>query len=442
MMKRGIITLLCYIAVSLPAYAQVQVLSLKTCIEKGLKNNYSLRIVKNDEQIAVNNATRANAGYLPTVEAVAGYDATLDSRDTRTRGTSDVTRERNIVGHNVNAGINAEWTIFDGYKIQTNYQRLQELKLQSATQTRMAIEDYIAELVSEYYNYVQQRIRLRNLQYAVSLSKERLRIAQERWITGDKSRLDLQQAQVDFNADSAQSLKQLESLASSQIRLNELMAEKEMNMRIRVRDTMINVESSLSFDSLWAATLRTNAALINAAHNKKLSEIDLRNVKSRDFPYIRLNGQYGYTYDRYNSGTTRSRHNWGGNIGVTIGMKLFDGNRRREMANAQINIDNAELAQQELELALKADLADLWQAYENNLKLLALEKQNLVTAKENYYIANERFMLGDLAGIEIREAQNSLLDAEERILVAEYDTKICEISLRQLSGSIMEYIEE
>lgn len=143
-MKRGIITLLCYIAVSLPAYAQVQVLSLKTCIEKGLKNNYSLRIVKNDEQIAVNNATRANAGYLPTVEAVAGYDATLDSRDTRTRGTSDVTRERNIVGHNVNAGINAEWTIFDGYKIQTNYQRLQELKLQSATQTRMAIEDYIA----------------------------------------------------------------------------------------------------------------------------------------------------------------------------------------------------------------------------------------------------------------------------------------------------------
>ena len=93
-------------------------------------------------------------------------------------------------------------------------------------------------------------------------------------------------------------------------------------------------------------------------------------------------------------------------------------------------------------IAAHVDLADLWQAYENNLKRLALEKQNLVTAKENYYIANERFMLGDLAGIEIREAQNSLLDAEERILVAEYDTKICEISLRQLSGSIMEYIEE
>lgn len=422
--------------------AHAQVFSLRDCIEKGLKNNYSLRIVKNDEQIASNNATKANAGYLPTVDAQAGYDASLDSRDTRARGTGSITSERNTVNHNINAAINAEWTIFDGYKIQTNFQRLKELKLQSATQTRMAIEDYIAQLASEYYNYVQQRIRLRNLQYAVSLSKERLRIVQERWITGDKSRLDLQQAQVDFNADSAQSLKQRENLASSRIRLNELMAEKELNRHLRIRDTAINVESSLSFDSLWAATLRTNSSLLNAAHNKRLSEIDLKSVKSRDFPYVRLNAQYGYTYDLYGSGSTRYRHDWGGNIGVTIGMKIFDGNRRREIANAQINIDNAELARQELELTLKADLADLWQAYENNLELLALERQNLVTARENYYVANERYMLGDLAGIEMREAQKSLLDAEERILVAEYDTKICEISLRQLSGSIMEYIGE
>ncbi len=41
----------------------------------------------------------------------------------------------------------------------------------------------------------------------------------------------------------------------------------------------------------------------------------------------------------------------------------------------------------------------------------------------------------------MREAQQSLLDAEERILVAEYNTKLCEISLLQLSGSIMLYLE-
>ena len=50
-------------------------------------------------------------------------------------------------------------------------------------------------------------------------------------------------------------------------------------------------------------------------------------------------------------------------------------------------------------------------------------------------------MLGDLSGIEMREAQKSLLDAEERILTAEYDTKLCEISLLQISGRIMDYLK-
>jgi outer membrane protein TolC len=98
------------------------------------------------------------------------------------------------------------------------------------------------------------------------------------------------------------------------------------------------------------------------------------------------------------------------------------------------------MARMQLEHSLRADLADLWQAYKNNLRLLSLERQNLITAEENHYIAHERYMLGDLSGIEMREAQQSLLDAEERILVAEYNTKLCEISLRQISGGIMKYM--
>jgi outer membrane protein TolC len=124
-----------------------------------------------------------------------------------------------------------------------------------------------------------------------------------------------------------------------------------------------------------------------------------------------------------------------------MGITLFDGKRNMQRRNARINVENSELAQMQLEQSLRADLADLWQAYKNNLRLLALERENLITAQENHYIAHERYMLGDLSGIEMREAQQSLLNAEERILVAEYNTKLCEISLRQLSGSIMRYTE-
>ena len=136
------------------------------------------------------------------------------------------------------------------------------------------------------------------------------------------------------------------------------------------------------------------------------------------------------------------RNNWGLDVGVTIGINLFDGNRRSERKNARIAIENAKLQRDELELGLKADLSNLWQAYQNNLELLKLERDNLIAARENLDIAMERYMLGNLSGIEMREAQKSLLDAEERILSAEYDTKICEISLKQISGNILDYLQE
>ena len=421
--------------------AQDETNTLKNCIERGLENNYSLRIVRNKQQIAENNSTWANAGLLPKVDLSAGYNGTLNNNETTAREDGSTTKQSNITDHMLNAGIDVKWLIFDGFKMQADYSRLKELKLQSETQTRLAVEDFVAALTAEYYNFVQQRARLRNLNYAVKLSRERLRIVYERYVIGDNSRLDLLQARVDFNADSAESVKQHELLASSRIRLHELMAEKNIDIMFTVADTMVDVNRPLNFDKLWESTLQNNASLLIAAQDKKIAETELKSIRSRDYPYLSLNAGYGYTFNKYEMGATEKRKQWGADFGVTLGFKLFDGNRSRERRNAKIAIQNAELEQQDLELSLYSDLADLWQAYENNTRLLALERQNVFAARENYAIAHERYLLGDLSGIEMREAQKSLLDAEERILVVEYNTKLCEISLLQLSGNIMVYIE-
>jgi outer membrane protein TolC len=156
-----------------------------------------------------------------------------------------------------------------------------------------------------------------------------------------------------------------------------------------------------------------------------------------------MNAGYGYTANWYETGAMELQHRVGFNYGVTVGLTLFNGlNRQREQRNARIQLQNSDFRIQNLELGLKADLSNLWMAYQNNLELLKLEKENLIVARENYEIANERFLLGDLAGIELREAQNSLFDAEERLSIAEYNTKLCEISLQQLSGQVLDYLTE
>lgn len=424
----------------LPAVAQYYY-TLQQCLEEGLANNYLLRITRNEEQISKNNATLANAGYLPTVDLSAGYTGTVDNTDSKLRESGVTETNRGVFDQTLNAGIDLNWTVFDGFNISTTYKQLQELERQGATNTRIAIEDFIASLTAEYYNYIQQEIRLKNFRYAVSLSKERLRIVEERYHIGNFSRLDYQQAKVDFNADSAQYMKQQELVHTSRINLNELMAVKDVDRPIRVKDSIIDVTDKLNFTELWNSTLATNANLLKADQNTTLAQLDYKKVLSRNYPYLRLNAGYGYTFNKYDVNATRQRSNWGFNGGITVGFNLFDGNRRREKRNASLAIRNAQLEREELEQGLRADLSNLWQAYRNNLQLLNLERQNLVSAKENHEIAKERYLLGDLSGIEMREAQKSLLDAEERILSAEYDTKMCEISLLQISGKIAHYLE-
>ena len=179
---------------------------------------------------------------------------------------------------------------------------------------------------------------------------------------------------------------------------------------------------------------------MNAERNQTLASIDLKSVLSRNYPYVRFNAGYGYTYNRYGSGTNLRRGNLGLNFGLSVGFNIFDGNRSRERSNARLAMENASLSRQELELSLRADMENLWQSYLNNIQIMRLERENLVAAKENYEIAMERYMLGNLSGIEMREAQKSLLDAEERILTAEYDAKLCEISLLQIGGKILQYM--
>lgn len=334
-------------------------LTLRKCLEIGLENNYDIRIVRNEERISDNNATAANAGMVPTIDFEAGYSGALDNERTTPR-EGDAWSDNGIYDQTFNAGINLNWTIFDGFRIRTNYKKLKEMQEMGTVRTRITIEDFVASLTAEYYNYVQQTLRLQNFRYAVALSRERLRITEARVSVGNFSRLDLLQARVDFNADSSKYMSQQELVSASRIRINELLANKDVNEMLCIRDSVIEVNGELKWEELLAQTLDTNASLLLAGHDNVLAELDLKTVQARNYPYLNLTTGYGYTYNRFGNGTTRSRGTLGLNAGVKLGITIFDGNRRREQRNARIDVENAQLTRERLVgLAMRSFCAEV-----------------------------------------------------------------------------------
>jgi outer membrane protein, adhesin transport system len=415
-----------------------QVLSLEDFIEIALEQNYSLRIIKNQEKISGNNYTRGNAGMLPNLGLRSQFSGNINNADQDLRDGSEIS-QRGIYNTTFNNALQGSWTLFEGFRAQIRYAQLEELQNLSELNTRIQIENLIARLASEYYFFIQQTQQFSNLQYAVDISRERLRIEQEHFLLGSGSKVTLLQAEVTLNADSSRLERQYEVLSASRIRLAELMALPDLSETIVPADTSIVVNPGLNYELLMEDVLRQNATILVAMQNRKIGEYDLDMIRSRTYPYLNLSSGWGNTFSTSQSAAWENQHTWGMNYGITVGINLYDGrNLQRQKSNARIELENRDLMLERTQQEITADLLTIYNAYTNNLRLLGLETLNLQAARENVEIAFDRYRLGALSGFELREVQKNLLEAEERLLSIQYQAKMAEISLLQISGRIME----
>ncbi|MFN8242291.1 MAG: TolC family protein [Bacteroidales bacterium] len=429
---------LIFLILASPAFTQAKY-GLKECISVGLDRNFSIRIARNNETVSDNNYTIGNAGFLPSLGLTGRYSgAVTNTTQNMKDGTTNETT--GTLTNSANAGASLSLTIFNGFSVQTTYKKLYELKQLGELNTQLTIETYIANVVSVYNNYIQQLQLLSNLEYAVRLSRERLRIDEERYLLRSGSKLQVLQSKVYLNSDSSRLSRQKQVLCEAHIRLNELMSVEDIGSNFMISDSSIIVNSGLDYKKLLEETLSGNISLQIARKNQQVSAYDYKLAIARSYPYLDLNGGYSYTLSANSTAAYSNQLSGGPTFGLTMGVNLFDGfNARRQIRNAAIDVQNKELRYDELEQAIRADLLAIYSSYQNNLKLIRMEEQNMSTATENLSIAQEKYKLGNLSGLELREVQKSLLDAAERLLSVQYQAKLAEISLLQITGKIMEY---
>ena len=166
--------------------------------------------------------------------------------------------------------------------------------------------------------------------------------------------------------------------------------------------------------------------------------MDLKIARAALFPKLDFDAGYNYSRTKSPEAATSLNRTQGPYWGFSVSMNLFNRlENRRKIKNAKLEMENADLSYQEAELQLKADLAQLYNTYENNLHMVSFEKESAQVAFENLDAALERYKLGELAGIEFREFQRSYIDAVDREVSAMYQTKISELSLLLISGQIL-----
>jgi outer membrane protein TolC len=299
----------------------------------------------------------------------------------------------------------------------------------------------VADVMRLYHDIIRQEQQLRAIQEQMQLSEERLRIAQYKFDIGTGAKPDVLQAQIDLNAQRSAALTQQTNINKTKEQLNQLLVVPA-GADFAIADTSIAFNANLTLDSIQSNVAATNPELLIAKQNLEIAELDLRLRRAERFPIIEFNS--AYNFNRTDNKTVINpfqplfNQNHGLNYGFTATIPIFNGfsNRRLQRA-AALNIQSQQLLMDRSAALINANIANSYRDYDLFKRTLALEEENIKLVRENIFIARERYRLGISTFLEMREAQQSLADAMNRLIQARFNTKIAEIELLRLRGDLV-----
>ncbi|UPZ37680.1 TolC family protein [Sphingobacterium sp. PCS056] len=415
------------------AFSQ-DVLTAQEAVTIAMENNFDILLTKKDVIIAKENATYGNAGILPNL--TANFTQNNSSQNSKqTQITGEVRELENAKNNSMNYGVSLGWTIFDGFGMFARYEKLNQLKSRSDLELKSVILTTVGDVLNMYYTIVLEENLLHTIDSSIAISNDRLKTAENRFQIGKASKLEVLNVQVNLNEDQSLRLKKLETIANLKTELNRLMA-RDLTIDFDV-EYQFQFNENLQINALLQEASDQNIDLQLIKLDKRLAELEQKDVRSKRLPVVRLNSGYNFSSSESSLGFVSQSNARGLTYGVTASLNIFDGfNQRRSERVAKQMVEKASIQIERSKELINATILKAYQSYMTNISLTKLEERNEKIAKQNLNITLDKYKIGTISAVEFRDAQENYVNAVSRLKEANYQAKLSEIGLKELVGNL------
>lgn len=411
------------------------VLTIDEAIKVGLEKNYSVIIVKNEQEIAKLQNNFGAAGMSPTV-SVNGSLALANVNSYQEFNTGVVQQRNGAQSNNTGASVNVGWMVFDGLKMFAVKKRLGQNEQLSAIALKQQMENTVYEIVAAYYLIVKTGELIKAAKQNLSIYEERKKIAKLKLEIGSDSKVDLLLSQSNENKAKS-SIIQLElQLLNAKTKLNNLL-NKPVDTEFNTTDSII-VNYNPNIDELKKEVSKSNSSILMSKQNELITQQTIKEARSANLPYVQLNGAYNFTRAKNQAGIVFLNQQAGLNAGLTAGWLLFNGTKNSKLVKERnILYLNQKYNTEQIQLQVDGLVFNSYKTYQLNKTIVDLEKQNLLDSKEVLDVSIERYRVGKANLLETIETQKNLEDAQVRYIEALYSIKMAETDLLKTNGSLV-----
>ena len=411
-----------------------QKLTIDDAISIALKNNFDIRVAKNDAAISKANNTAGNAGMLPTV-GISGSGSYGVSETNQKLGGGGTNSYPSLSSSSLSAGLQLNWTLFDGGKMFVTKNKLNEIQSLGEIQFKEKVLQTLSNVISAYYDVVRQKQQLNSINEILEFNRNRLSIAQAGFNAGTLVKTDLLQAKIDLNVINENAINQQFAIEESLKTLNLFLGRKSEEP-IEVNDS-ISLNYSPDKAILEQKLNSSNTSILSFQKQIKIAQLTLKENRTLYLPNLSVRGGYYLSQTNNSAGTILQNNAVGPQVGGSLNIPIYNaGETKRKETVAKIQKETADIDLQSIKLQVNAALLNTLTEFENQQKLLRIEAENNELAKENLQISMERLKHGQTTSTEVHLAQENYVQSNTRLINFRYNLKMAETRLKQLVSEL------
>ena len=415
-------------------------LSLKKAIEIGLQKNFDIQLTQ--KNVAINQIMNSwgEAGSLPQININIGQNNSISDQ----RNNPITIAPYLFQSNDVSGNLALNWTIFNGFGIQANKNKLEQLQIQSENTATLAIENTIHGIILSYYQAKMQKEQLNLIFNLIQLSKEKYDQQVLKSNLGVGVKFELLQYENNLLADSSSFYLQELAFRNSIRNLNLLMGadiEKEWILSSEIKPEL----NDKDFNTLKNEMLANNTNIKNQFLNISLNQQDISIAKSSFYPNINLNAGTNTSTGILSTNDANAPidntpiRNLNYYANFTLNFRLFDGGKVRRAIKAleiQNEVNQTQLEQMQQQLIL--ELSNTFALYQTRKKIFELNKKAFIASKENLEIARFKEKTGLINSFNFRDIEMNYLSSGVNLYQSSFDLLESNATLLKLTGKIIQ----
>jgi outer membrane protein len=412
--------------------AQTVSLTLSQATQTALQNNLSIVQADANVNAAQAGATAAYGGYLPTLSATGGWGRTQTDRAGASTasiggGTVLIGAEKSTTS-SYSTSLNLNWTLFDGFGTQAQVGQATSRSVATeytADRTRQSI---VFQVESGYLNVLRFEQLVRVSEETLKRDRRQLERITESNRVGSASLADLYRQQSQTAGDELSLIQAQNNFDKSRADLVALIglevdreytfADPSISTTLTTAELDSNSARYANFSQLLQRALSARPDYRGATESYSSAQSGVTAARSGYFPSFSASAGYRLLSDEFRTLSNNKTLDWG----LNIRWNLFDGFQTNNAVQSAIATRrNAEISLTQAERDISAQIKKALLDLEAARKQHEVGQKALVSAGEDFKIAEERYNLGAGTLLDMLVASASLVSAQANSVNAVYN---------------------